>query len=240
MSRWRRGAGAIAHVIVAVAIAASPAAAAGRAVTFTAADGASLAGMLYEASNRAGPGVVLVHMLGRSKDEWAAFAEKLQDAGASVLAFDLRGHGGSSGNGSALPQMVADVRAAVEWMNARPGGRPGSIGLVGASLGANLAGIAAGDLAAVRAVAMLSPSLDYRGVRLDQTVMKKLGARPVWFAASTDDPYALRTVKDLAETEGPAREQRLSTSKAHGTALLAADADLSAELVDWLKRTLIF
>ena len=58
-------------------------------------------------------------------------------------------------------------------------------------------------------------------------------------AASTEDPYALRTIQELAAHDG-AREQRVSTSHAHGTALLAADQDLASALVDWLRRTLVF
>jgi alpha-beta hydrolase superfamily lysophospholipase len=178
-------------------------------------------------------------MLSRSKDDWAAFAERLQDAGATVLAFDLRGHGGSSGSRGVLPAMVSDVRAAVEWLTVRAPTRPAAVALVGASLGANLAALAAADLSAVRAVALISPSLDYRGVRLDTGTIRKLGSRPVFLAASTEDPYALRTIQELAAQEGP-HEQRVSTSHAHGTALLAADQDLTMALVDWLRRTLIF
>ncbi|MBA3271729.1 MAG: alpha/beta fold hydrolase [Acidobacteria bacterium] len=213
--------------------------AAGRNVTFVSTDGTSLAGQFYEAFNPPTPGVVLVHMMGRSKDEWSPTAERLQDAGITVLAMDLRGHGSSGGNGAMLAPMVGDVQAAVQWLPARPGVRPDALAVVGASLGANLAAIAAAGVATVRGVALISPSLDYRGVRIDATVMRKIGNRPVWRAASTDDPYALRTVKELATGSG-AREQRLSGARAHGTALLGADPELATGLVDWLRRTLIF
>ncbi len=209
-----------------------------RAVVVPGADATTLTGTLYEAATRPAPGIVLVHMLGRSKDEWNGLAERLQAAGATVLAFDLRGHGGSSGDSRSFSAMVGDVRAAAEWLATRQGVRP-TIGLVGASLGANLAAQAAASLPAARAVALLSPSLDYRGVRLDAALMKRLSARPVWLAASTEDYYALRTVKELMLGGGP-YEHRLSGARAHGTALLSADDDLTAALVDWLRRTLIF
>jgi alpha-beta hydrolase superfamily lysophospholipase len=226
-------------VFFVVVLVVSAAEAAGRAVTFSAADGTTLAGTLYESSNRTAPAVVLVHMLARSKEEWIPIAEHLQDTGATVLTFDLRGHGGSSGSATSLNPMVSDVRAAVEWLTTHAPNHPSSIGLVGASLGANLAALAAADLSSVRAVALISPSLDYRGIRLDAAVMKKLGSRPVFLASSTEDPYALRTIQELA-AEGGTREQRLSTSHAHGTGLLTADPDLASSLVDWLRRTLVF
>ena len=213
--------------------------AASRPVSLTSADGVALAAELYEASNRPAPGIVLVHMLGRSKDEWDSVAGRLQDAGASVLAIDLRGHGHSSGSAAQLAPMVEDVRAAIAWLAARPGVRPGSLAVVGASLGANLAALAAADAPIVGALALVSPSLDYRGLRLDAGVIKKLGDRPLWLAASTQDPYALRTLKEVAAGSGP-REQRLSETPAHGTRLLADDPDLVRALVDWLRRTLLF
>jgi alpha-beta hydrolase superfamily lysophospholipase len=216
----------------------APLRAAGRPVSFPSGDGTTLTAMLYESSSRPAPAVVIVHMLGRSKDEWAAFAERLQDAGMTTLAIDLRGHGGSAGNGAVLTAMSADVRAGLAWLAARPGVRPGALAVVGASLGANLAALAAADTPAVRAVALLSPSLDYRGVRLDVTTMKRLADRSIWLAASTEDPYALRTVKELSGAATTV-EQRLTRTRAHGTAMLG-DSELSLALVDWLRRTLIF
>lgn len=236
--RWilRGAAGLLAG---AAAAAAAPALAAGRPVALTSTDGTPLAGSIYEAAQRPAPGVVLVHMMGRSKDDWQPFADRLQAAGATVLAIDLRGHGGSGGSAAILGPMAGDVRAAVDWLAARPNIRPGAMALVGASLGANLAALAAGDAGVVRGVALLSPSLDYRGVRLDAAALRKLGSRPVWLAASTEDPYALRTVKEITAA-GAAREQFLSTARAHGTALLSADPELARTLLDWLRRTLVF
>jgi alpha-beta hydrolase superfamily lysophospholipase len=235
--RLRLRASCICLLIVAFARFDSSVAASGRTVTFSAPDGTTLAAILYEPSTRPTPGVVLVHMLGRSKDEWAPVAERLQQAGATVLAIDLRGHGASSGATAILPPMAADVRAAVEWLAARPGVRPGALAIVGASLGATLAALAASEMPAVRAVALISPSLEYRGLRIDAGVMKRLGDRPVWLASSTEDPYALRTIKELVAAGGP-REQRLTTVRGHGTGLLLADPDLTGGLVDWLRRTL--
>jgi alpha-beta hydrolase superfamily lysophospholipase len=229
----------VAMAMAAWVVTAAPAAAAGRNVIFTSGDGTPLVGTFYEASVRPAPAVVLVHMLGRTREDWAPLAAQLEAAGMMVLAVDLRGHGLSGGSNSALPPMVQDVRAAIDWMAARQEVRPDAIAVVGASLGANLALLAAADAPMVRCVGLLSPSLDYRGVRLDATALRKVGKRPLWLAASTQDPYALRTVKELAEGAG-VREQRLSEAVAHGTNLLSADPAVASALVDWLRRSLIF
>jgi alpha-beta hydrolase superfamily lysophospholipase len=233
---WRRHALAVAVVSVWLG---GQALAAGRPVSLTAGDGTPLAGMLYEASLRPAPGVVLVHMLGRSKDEWSETAERLQFAGMTTLAIDLRGHGQSGGYGSELPAMVGDVQAALRWLAGRPGVRPTAMAIAGASLGANLAALAAADDPSVVGVALISPSLDYRGLRLDPPVIKKLAGRPLWLAASTEDPFSLRTIKELA-ADGVGREQRLSSVREHGTPLLASDQELARALVDWLRARLIF
>jgi alpha-beta hydrolase superfamily lysophospholipase len=217
----------------------APALATGRPVSFTAADGTQLAGMLYEAAQRPAPAVVLVHMLGRSKDEWAWTGEQMQLGGVTALAIDLRGHGRSGGNGAELEKMVGDVQGAIRFLSTLTSVRPGGIGIVGASLGANLAALAAADAPAVRVLALISPSLDYRGVRLDPAAMRKLSDRQVYVVASSQDPLAMRTLNELAAAI-PAIEQRLSSVRAHGTPLLVADSEAGRALVDWLRRTLIF
>jgi alpha-beta hydrolase superfamily lysophospholipase len=224
----------------AIVVGAIPLHATGRPVVLTSEDGTPLAASLYDAPVRSPvPGVVLVHMLGRSKSEWAQLSDRLQESGITVLAIDLRGHGDSSGSPALLPPMVADVRAAIKFLASRPTIRPDALAVIGASLGANLAALAAADNPAVRAVGLLSPSLDYRGLRIDPALIKKLADRPLWLASSTQDPYALRTLKELAAGSAP-REQRLVAAAAHGTQLLAADPDVTRSLVDWLRRTLIF
>ena len=216
-----------------------PAFAAGRPVTFPSLDGTQLAGEFFEAPSRPSPGVVLVHMLSRHKGDWHGWPDRMRDAGITALAIDLRGHGGSSGSPSDLRAMVQDVRAAAQWLASRANVRPDAIAIVGASLGASLALLAAAETPLVRAIGVVSPSLDYRGLRTDTALVKRIGSRPIWLAASADDPLALRTMRDFAaESSGP-REQHLSSVAAHGTQLLDRDADVGRALVDWLRRSLL-
>lgn len=214
----------------------SPAHAAGVAVQLRAADGIALSGTVYDAGEPTAA-VVLVHMYTRSKDDWRAFAERLQGLDITSLAIDLRGHGGSGGVSTPAAGMAADVAAAIAFLSARVGGRP--VGVIGASLGASLAILAAAEAPNVRGVVMVSPSADYRGVRVEPA-LKRYGARPLLLIASSEDPYALRTVRSLVSDATAGREQRLSSVPAHGTALLERDADVTAALVDWLRRTLLF
>ena len=206
-------------------------AAPGRRVTFRAEDGAMLSGAYYEPSRRPAPGIVLLHMLRRSHADWDAAASQLSDAGFAVLALDFRA-------GEELGAYALDVRAAKAFLRERSEVAPGGLGIAGASIGANLAVLDAAEDPGVMSIAMLSPGLDYKGLRIE-AAMKKLGARPALLAGSTKDPYAARTIRHLT-TIGPGlREVRLTDAVAHGTVLLARDPDLIAQLVDWFKRTLL-
>ena len=206
-------------------------AAPGRRVTFRAEDGATLSGAYYEPSRRPAPGIVLLHMLRRSHVDWDAAASQLSDAGFAVLALDFRG-------GEALGAYALDVRAAKAFLRERSEVAPGGLGIAGASIGANLAVLDAAEDPGVVSIALLSPGLDYKGLRIEAAI-KKLGARPALLAGSTKDPYAARTIRHLT-TIGPGlREVRLTDSVAHGTVLLARDPDLITQLVDWFKRTLL-
>ena len=230
---------AILAVLFFAVLLAAPVAAAGSPVRFASGDGTTLSGELFEAANRPAPGVVLVHMLSRHKGDWRGLPDRIRDAGITALTIDLRGHGASSGSAGDLTAMVQDVRAAAQWLASRPNVRPDAIAIVGASLGASLALLAAADLPQVRRIGLLSPSLDYRGLRTDTGLVKRLGARSLWLAASTDDPLALRTLRDFAaEPSGP-REQMVSGARAHGTMLLDRDGDIERGLVDWLRRSLL-
>ena len=204
----------------------------GRRITVLTEDGVTLAGAYYEPSKRPAPGIVLLHMLRRTHDDWDATASRLADAGFAVVAIDFRG------TGADLGPLALDVRAAKAFLRERAEVMPASIAIAGGSIGANLAVIDAADDPGVRSIALLSPGLDYAGLRTE-AAMKKYGDRPALLVGSTKDPYAWRSIRQLATLGPGAREVRLTDAVAHGTVLLSRDPDLIAAMVDWFKRTLI-
>ena len=230
---------ALSLVLLSIVLASPGAEAAGTRVTFPSGDGVVIAGEFHEAASHPAPAVLLVHMLSRSHADWGGLPERIRDAGITALAIDLRGHGQSSGSPQDLQAMIGDVRAAALWLSTRPNVRGDQIAIVGASLGASLALLAVVNVPQVRAIALLSPSLDYRGLRTDNTLIKRLGSRSIWLAASDQDPLALRSLRDIAAEPSGAREQHVSSVLAHGTVLLDKDGDLARSLVDWLRRSLL-
>jgi hypothetical protein len=89
----------------------------------------------------------------------------------------------------------------------------------------------------IRSVALVSPSLDYRGVRIELP-FAQYGSRPALLIASVHDPYAARSIRTLAQDASGTREVRWSNVPAHGSPLLARDGDLVRLLVEWFQRTL--
>jgi dienelactone hydrolase len=210
--------------------------AAGRAVSFRAEDGRTVNALVFEPSQRPSAAVVLVPMLGRPKDDWDAVGQRLADADIMALAIDLPGLSDPA-DSQLLGAWSGDVRAAVTYLSSRPDVRPGAIGIAGASLGASLAAIAASGSPVVRSLALVSPSLEYRGVRID-AAMKQYGGRPALLLASSRDPYAARSARELARDPPGPRETRFSDTTAHGTVLLARDPEMVRALVEWFQRTL--
>ena len=217
---------------VAVALVSTPAidAATGRRVTFRTEDGVTLNGAFYDPSRQPAPGIVLLPMHRRSHIDWEPVASQLADAGFAVLAIDFR-------SSEDLPPLASDVRAAKAFLRSRADVIPASLGIAGASIGANLALLDAADDPGVASIALLSPGLDYRGLRTEGA-MKKFGARAALLVGSTKDPYARRSITQLATIGPGTRIVRLTETLGHGTTLLMRDQELAGALVDWFRRTL--
>ena len=230
-------------VVLASLVPAVPAVAGTQRVTIRTDDGVTLAATWYEPGARSAPAVILVHMLHKTRHDWEAVASQLASEGIGALALDLRGHGESAGTlpegeGADYSVLVRDVNAARRYLATRSDVVPSRIGIAGASIGANLAVLEAAGDSAVATMALLSPSADYRGLRID-AAMKKYGSRPALLIASDDDAYASRSVKELQKAGGGTREVLILNHAGHGTVMLGRDSDLARTLVDWFRRTLL-
>lgn len=238
-SPWARARAVAAGVLAAAWLLAAWPAEAWTSVTLTTEDGVQLAATVWEPPGRPMAGIVLVHGPSRTRHDWGRLAEQLAMRGFVALAVDLRGHGESSGveAGGDLVSMVRDVTAAARYLLERPGG-PSSLGLVGASLGGTLGVLAAQAVPALRSFALLSTPLDFRGLRVEEP-LRKLGDRSAILLASSEDVYAARSARALAETGPGRRELMLVEGAGHGARILSSRPDLVPTLVDWFVRTLL-
>lgn len=232
----------LALCLLALSVIPAAGAPAAQVVSFKADDGVNIAATLYT-SGKAGPGVILLHMLSRTRDDWRQVGERLAEAGFVVLAIDLRGHGDSDkapdeADLQELPKMQLDVKAARAFLAARPDVTQGRVGMAGASIGANLAILHAANDTTVRSLVLLSPGIDYRGLR-PENALRKYDARPALLLVSQEDNYSTNSCRTLVKAGSGTRDLRILSGAGHGTTILERQPDLVGTLVDWFRRTLL-
>ncbi len=184
-------------------------------VTLSTQDGWSLAAV-YQPADDKDTTVVLLHDLGKKKEEFTSFEKALVKAGFGYLAVDLRGHGQSTGKGeyktfakegadNPFNQMVQDGQTAVSFLRSK-GVAPEHIILLGTGLGANIAAKTAQLVPDVEGIALISPNVNIRDVLVVPALRVYKGA--VLIAASAGDRKGfleasiLRNVAFLTAGEG--------------------------------------
>jgi pimeloyl-ACP methyl ester carboxylesterase len=219
------------------AAAAAPAPAVSR-VSVETRDGWKISG-LYHPPRRRLPVAILIHGAESGKGEWEGFSPMLWERGFGTLAIDLRGHGESKAGPrgredfqSALnarrawPSAEEDLRAAVREIRRVAPASP--VGMIGASIGANLASVVFQEDRRIAWLVLLSPGIEYRDVRL---ALPPRG--PVAVAASPADAYAFASARALAAQSPNVKFFKGSTG--HGVQMFA-DARFASRILAWIER----
>lgn len=106
------------------------------------------------------PAVAVMHGWGGNAETMLPLASPLRQAGFAVLLFDARCHGRSDDDSFAsMPRFAEDLEQAVDWLLRQPEVDPQRIALVGHSVGAGAALLAASrrnDIAAIASLAAFS------------------------------------------------------------------------------------
>ena len=197
-------------------------------VRFTTDDGVTLDGWLIPAGRETRTAVILMHGFSWHRLPWLTeFVPWIQPQ-YNVLQFDFRGHGNSDDAPITLGTLERrDVAAAVRFLQGRG---YGPIALMGVSMGASVAIMAAPDLpvAAVVADAAYARLENPIGNRMRQGhyPLPRLGARLVVLAAS---------VRARAWLREPI--QRVAQIAPRGLLLIAPREDA---LVDWTQAQQLF
>ncbi|MDD5251876.1 MAG: alpha/beta fold hydrolase [Patescibacteria group bacterium] len=215
-----------------------------RPVTFKTEDGVTIAANFCRGRGT-GPVALLLHMMPATKESWLIFSPRLVRLGFTVLAIDLRGHGGSSqGPDGHLDyklfededhqKKILDVEAAVKYLTDTLGERGRRPVIVGASIGANLAIAFAGDHPEIPAVAALSPGLDYRGITTPDKVKRLKDNQALFLAASEEDELSFKTNRELKLIKPDATLKEYHGA-GHGTAMFEREPALLDELAEWCQ-----
>jgi dienelactone hydrolase len=213
-------------------------------IAFTTSDGYTIAATLYTVDRPKPAGLILVPMLGASRDRWQSFARPAQAEGYLALAIDMRGHGDSTTrNGEKTSYksfatddwlgVVNDIAAAKQAL-LDAGADPDNIAVAGASIGANLALRYATIDPTIQAVVLLSPGKDYHGVTVEDA-MAKLDQRPVLLMDSIGDSYSADTANALKTIAKGHCELHEYPGAAHGTDLLDTNENATGQILLWLS-----
>ena len=107
-------------------------------VTVTGADGVRLRGWYVPSRN--GAAVIALHGTGSNRVGVRRHTQLLARHGYGVLALDLRGHGESDGRSTSAPwKLHDDLDGALDWLSARREVDPTRLGVLGVSLGGEVA-----------------------------------------------------------------------------------------------------
>ena len=181
-------------------------------------------------SAKAAPGIILLHMLSRRKEDWRAFGDFLQKNGYAAIAIDLRDRGDGGRD-----KLIADARAAYDFLRSQKEVDASRVAAIGGSMGANGALWFGATEPAIKAVVLLSPGLNYYGVT-SEDAMTRLGARPVLLVASEDDGYSAVTVRRLAQLAKGPHPVKVFDNAGHGTEMLGAG--LEQLILQFLQQNL--
>jgi dipeptidyl aminopeptidase/acylaminoacyl peptidase len=222
-----------------------------RQVEFSTDDNVTIVATVSEPRNVKGSmaAVIFIHQGGSSREEWTSLEifQNISEQGMLALAYDVRGHGASSGEADFSTlfddplQAPRDLAAAIDWLEQSGQVDMSRIAVVGASIGANLACVAAGsrDFNIRTAVAMSGKVsavfnlaggeeklAELKSVFLIASELEQDGQRAEWAA----DLYAM--------TEAPHQLEIVAGSSGHGVSVFADDPTLQERILDWLLRTL--
>ena len=201
-------------------------------------DGLNLAGTFYAPQKDAPPwpGVILLHMLYSDRSHWGSFPLQLAESGYGVLSVDLRGHGETGGEVD-WDLAASDLQQIWDYLSSRPDINQDRTAFVGASIGANLALVGGANEESTRTVVLLSPGLNYAGVKTEPA-LSTYGDRPVLIVASQEDTYAADSSVHLEEAATGESRLILYDGAGHGTNMFEAEPDLSQQIIDWLDAYL--
>ena len=112
-------------------------------------DGFKLPATLLTPQSSNGAGLILIHQGGSDRSEWTFMHDQLLEAGYVLISYDIRGIGASpmdNGAGKTVEniynsphQAPLDLKAAITYLEMIPQVNNERIGILGASVGGNLA-----------------------------------------------------------------------------------------------------
>jgi alpha-beta hydrolase superfamily lysophospholipase len=222
----------------------------GEKITIETPDGVILSALYRPPASSNKKTFVLLHGLGSSSDEWTPFMNKLVESGYGFLAYDARGHGkstidkknrpvnyqqfGQPGPGSEWEKMPDDLDAVITFLNNTKRTPAKKIGLIGASLGANISLLYAAKNPNIALIVLLSPGLNYAGFE-SLGYIETIAKRPIEISASPKDIYAYQSsILLYQKIQSNKLASFLPGKSGHGVQMF--DGKFDNQLLKWINR----
>jgi alpha-beta hydrolase superfamily lysophospholipase len=237
----------IRSLFLAAAMAVSPAIispASAAPVSFDTKDGVKIFGDFRKSEGQSRGTILLFHMAGSNKSEYAPLAPVLNKAGFSTLAIDQRSGGdlwgdvnktAASAKGSSdFADAIPDLEAAIAFSRAQ---HSGPIAVWGSSYSSALVFLIAARHPEVQALLAFSPAEYIQGYSIEKEAAKLF--IPV-FITSAPDGGEIASARTLAEAvPGHRAIQYIPKNGVHGSATLRTDEDPQGAPENW-KHVLAF
>lgn len=219
-------------------------------ITLTTEDGVKIIGDALPGRSKVPRGLLFLHMMPADRTSWREIMERLVLRGFTCLAIDLRGHGESVEKGNQTLNYKdfsdfehqasrRDVDEGLKWLEKDQGIAPDRIGLVGASIGANLAIDALARDARLPTAVALSPGLDYRGVKTEVPVRNLQPHQSLFLAASEEDEESFASCERLCKIAHIDCHFERDAGAGHGTTMLERVPKLKDIVINWLERKIV-
>ncbi|HSG98562.1 MAG TPA: alpha/beta fold hydrolase [candidate division Zixibacteria bacterium] len=196
--------------------------------------------------------VVTLPMLGRDRTSYSKIVDSLaaEFPQLGFFNFDLRGHGKSTSLGAGeisyksmkaedFSKIPDDIKEALRLIREeRKELKDLPVIVIGASIGANSAGILANIEPRVKAAALLSPGMFYRGL-MPAPHVKMTDERRLLYMVGKADAYSYISTDSLYRMTAGEKRLEVYNTPNHGTNIPNNSPGALGDLVEWVRETLV-
>ncbi len=214
----------------------------GNEISFATLDKSIISATIYTPSNTIAPykTLILIHQFDSTRSDWSPFIPTLLDNGYRVLAFDLRGIGESISTVAKEPtniyldSLTGDLAAAVEYIRGLDDTDKEHIGVIGSSIGANIAYVYSGsNQNTISATVAISPSTTQGPLQGNNITNFK--PSNIFFV--TDQTDSISSQVFFTKSANPKSIKIYPDNIAHGVELLTNKQTVE-DILAWLKTNL--
>lgn len=209
-------------------------------------DGFKLPATLLTPQSSNGAGLILIHQGGSDRSEWSFMHDQLLEAGYVLISYDIRGMGASpkdNGAGKTVEniynsphQAPLDLKAAITYLEMIPQVDNERIGILGASVGGNLAVVGSATMNIKSAVSISGKTEAVQNL----AGTKEISPRSIYYISSMEsDGARAKWAEEMYNmTEGPREIAITAEEQGHGVTILHDNPILQGEIIWWFENNL--